>query len=211
MKPMHKPLLRGHFHQAAFFIALGACILLLYHSKSSIAFFSAAIYSAALLTLFAVSALYHRPHWEPKARARMRRLDHAAIFAQIAGSAVPIALVGVGGKAGESLLTVIGIGAVVGIMRSLIWITAPKWLSTILYIAVGCLSIPFYPDLLRGLGTGGLLLLLYGGIIYLVGGIVYAIKKPNPWPQIFGYHEIFHVLVVIAAAFHFLVILRLVN
>jgi hemolysin III len=206
-----KPLLRGHFHQAAFFIAMGACLMLLARTPNFLCLITAGIYSFTLLLLFGVSALYHRPNWNPRARARMRRLDHAAIFALIAGSAVPIALVGVGGMQGRSLLTVIIAGAMVGVVRCLLWITAPKWLSTILYVLVACLSVPFLMDLKAGLGGTGLTLLLVGGLIYIFGAVIYAVKRPNPWPHFFGYHEIFHILVVIAAAFHFVVILRLVN
>lgn len=206
-----KPLLRGHFHQAAFFFALGACSMLVAQSKNSLEIVAVLIYSLSVITLFGVSALYHRPHWSPGPRALMRRLDHAAIFIMIAGTGTPLCLLALSEKAGKGLLTMIWLGALIGIVQSVFWVNAPKWLAAILYVGIGWLAAPYLPELTAALGFTSIALLVVGGVIYTLGALVYAFKRPNPWPAVFGYHEIFHLLVIIAAVFHFLVIAGLMR
>ncbi len=205
-----KPLLRGHFHQAAFFFALGACCMLLALSKGSTQVIANVIYALTLAGLFAISTLYHRPQWSPNARMWMRRLDHSAIFTLIAGTGTPLCLIALPEPAGMNMLILFWASAVVGVGQSLFWVSAPKWLAAILYIFMGWLAVPYLPELKAALGATNLWLLVVGGIIYTGGALVYALKKPNPWPRVFGYHEIFHLLVVIAAFFHFVVIANLV-
>lgn len=205
-----KPLLRGHFHQAAFFFALGACAMLIAASHEARALTANIIYSLSLCGLFGISALYHRPQWKPEARMWMRRLDHAAIFVLIAGTGTPICLLAIPGEAGDRLLTIVWAAAAVGVTQSLFWVKAPKWLAAILYIIMGWLAVPYMPEIKNALGPGSVWALMIGGIIYTAGALVYALKRPNPAPLVFGYHEVFHLLVIVAAAFHFIVIASLV-
>lgn len=204
-----KPLLRGHFHQAAFFFALGACAMLIAQSHNAREAIAMVIYSLSVVTLFGISALYHRPQWSPGPRAWMRRLDHAAIFIMIAGTGTPLCLLALQEPAGTNLLTIIWTAALIGIIQSVFWVNAPKWLAAILYVVMGWLAFPYLPELNAALGTTNVVLILVGGVIYTLGALVYAFKKPNPWPKVFGYHEIFHLMVIIAAVFHFLVIASL--
>lgn len=201
-----KPYLRGHFHQAAFFIALGASLMLIAKAQGQTAIVVVVIYCLSLMTLLGVSALYHRITWNPGQRAWMRRLDHSAIFLLIAGTCTPMAILGIRGDQGLQFLAIIWATAVVGMIQSLFWVNAPKWLAAILYLIAGWLAVPYLPEINRAMGSSGVFFLLSGGIVYSLGALVYAFKRPNPFPKTFGYHEIFHILVVIAAALHFIAI-----
>ncbi|MFN7729254.1 MAG: PAQR family membrane homeostasis protein TrhA [Bdellovibrio sp.] len=209
--PIVKPLLRGHFHQAAFFIAVGACSMLIANATGPLAIAATIIYSISLMGLLGISALYHRPQWQPHQRMWMRRLDHAAIFMLIAGTCTPLCLKMTPIQSGQTLLIMVWIAAGAGILQSLFWVNAPKWLAALLYIIVGWLAAPYLPELSQLIGTSGVALLMIGGVIYTIGAVVYALKKPNPFPKVFGYHEIFHLLVVIAAIFHFIVIVQITS
>lgn len=209
--PLDKPLLRGHFHQAAFFFALGACAMLLDKTRGWLQIGAILVYSLSLSGLFGISALYHRPQWSPRMRMWMRRLDHAAIFILIAGTCTPLFLLGIPSDSGKKLLMIVWIAASIGILQSLFWTNAPKWLAALLYVIVGWLAVPYLPELKASLGVLSTTLILAGGIIYTLGAIVYALKRPNPFPKTFGYHEIFHVMVVIAAFTHFIVINGILN
>jgi hemolysin III len=206
-----KPLLRGHFHQSAFFFAFGACLMLIADAPDVEKTWAACIYSLSLVTMLGVSALYHRGNWNEKSRMMLRRLDHSAIFILIAGTATPIAMISLGIESGSRLLATLWLAAAIGVIQSLFWVKAPKWVSAILYIFVGWLSVPYLSQMKATLGLQGVTLLLAGGVVYTLGAVVYAMKKPNPNPQVFGYHEIFHLLVVLAAFLHFLVIVKIVN
>ncbi len=209
--PLTKPLLRGHFHQAAFFFAFGACSMLLTKTDDLRSFIALLIYSTSLMTLLGVSALYHRIQWKPEERIWMRRLDHAAIFILIAGTGTPIFMLGLPAEASHKLLILTWSVASVGILQSLFWPQAPKWISALLYIFAGWIIVPYLPELNQALGSLSVLFLFIGGVIYTLGAVIYASHKPNPWPKVFGYHEIFHLLVVVAAFFHFLTIYRLLH
>jgi hemolysin III len=210
-KVLVKPLLRGHFHQAAFFFALGACSMLFFNIHGARAIVATVIYSLSLVGLFGISALYHRPTWNPHQRVWMKRMDHAAIYVLIAGTTTPICLLALSKIAGVKLLWILWSAAIFGILQSLFWVTAPKWFSALLYIAVGCLIVPYLPEFKEALAANNVLLIIAGGIVYIVGAIIYALKKPNPSPRFFGYHEIFHLLVIIGATLHFLVIAKLIK
>jgi len=201
-----KPLLRGHFHQAFFFISLGASILLLLKCKSEHEFIPVLVYSIALLIMFGVSALYHRIHWEPAPRYFMKRLDHAGIYIMIAGSFTPITLLIMNAEDGPKLLLRVWIFGIVGILQSIFFLNLPKIVSALLYIVMGFLVLPYFKDLLVILGTLKLSLLIGGGLAYTLGAIVYGLKKPAFIPHIFGYHEFFHVMVCLGAVFHFALI-----
>lgn len=203
-----KPLLRGHFHQAAFFIALGACLMLVFRAQHPQAIFASILYSFSLIFLLGTSALYHRIHWEPVGRQRMKRLDHSAIYILIAGTFTPICLLALGVESGRNLLMTIWAVAILGVIQSLFFVNAPKWLSAILYIVAGYLILPYLVELESKVNVP---LLIAGGLAYTVGAICYALKKPNFNPRIFGYHEVFHLLVVLGAALHFILIYPLVG
>lgn len=199
-----KPLLRGVSHEIAAVVALAASVALVAAAAPGRARLAAGIYGASLVALFTISALYHRPTWSPRQRLFWRRLDHAAIFLLIAGTYTPLCLL-LGGTAGFTELAVVWGGAALGVGQSVFWPTAPKPLIAAVYVALGWVVVPVTPALSRTLGAPALALLLAGGVAYTVGAVVYAVRRPDPFPRVFGYHEIFHALVVVAAALHFVV------
>lgn len=205
-----KPLLRGHFHQAAFFFAAGACVMMLAQIKTTSLFIALLIYSLSLTGLFGVSAVYHRPTWSPSKRMWMRRLDHAAIYVLIAGTGTPLFYLSLPPETGMKLLILTWTVASFGIFQSLFWVNAPKWVSSILYVIAGYIVVPYFPEMKSSLGTSGILLIIAGGVFYTIGAIIYAVKRPDPWPKFFGYHEIFHLVVIVGAVFHFISINRLI-
>jgi hemolysin III len=204
-----KPLLRGVSHEIAAFAALAAWIGLTLAAPSPRARAAGSIYGATLLALFTVSALYHRPTWAPRARLFWRRLDHSAIFLLIAGTYTPFCLL-LGGSAGRALLAVVWTGAAAGVVQSVAWPTAPKPLVAVVYVVLGWVVIPVLPALRLQLGAPFIGLLAAGGIAYSLGAAVYALRRPDPFPRVFGYHEVFHALVVAAAVLHFVVAARAV-
>jgi hemolysin III len=201
-----KPRLRGVLHQYAFFVSLvlGACIVIL--APDGKARVAAAIYAFAVSGLLGTSALYHRHTWQPRARAWMRRLDHSMIFVLIAGTYTPFSLLVLHGNLARAILIVVWAGAFGGIVLNMVWTTAPKWLSATVYIALGWVAVAAMPALARELGAVGVGLVMFGGLLYTAGAVIYAVGRPNPAPATFGYHEIFHALVVAAAAAHFAVV-----
>ena len=200
-----KPVLRGVFHEVAAAGALAAWVLLVAAAPAGVAKGAAAVYGGTLFVLFATSALYHRPNWPPRARMVMRRLDHAAIYLLIAGTYTPFCLL-IGGGTGRAMLAVAWGGATLGVLQSVLWIRAPKAVSAAIYLALGWVVLPVVPALLRALGPGALALLAAGGLAYTMGAVVYATRRPDPFPRVLGYHEIFHALVVVAAALQLAVV-----
>jgi hemolysin III len=207
LKPVDigKPRMRGWLHFYAFFTALAGGIVLtaIAAVRPGIApVVSVAIYSVSVCALFGVSALYHRRVWSERGYQVMRRLDHAMIYIFIAGTYTPFcALLLTPGKAAVLLAVVWG-GALAGAATSLIWPHAPRWVSAPLYLALGWVAIAVLPDLLRAGGVTALVLLLAGGAIYSVGAAFYALRRPNPWPEVFGHHEFFHACTIVAAVCH---------
>lgn len=197
-----KPLLRGVLHEVAFFLALVAGLALILAAPGRTATVACTIYVMSLCGLLGTSALYHRVNWAPRARQRMRRLDHAAIFVLIAGTYTPLALT-LPASAAQRVLLIVWIGAGVGLIRALFWITAPKWVVAVLALAVGWGAVFYLPDIRSATSGVVLALIATGGVLYSLGALAYAFKRPNPWPRVFGYHEIFHALVVLAEAAHF--------
>lgn len=197
-----KPLLRGWSHQVSFFIALIAGGWLIWRAEGGMKW-ACAVYTLALAGQFAVSALYHRPNWKkPEVRQWWRRLDHAFIMILIAGTGTPLAL-SIAPEASRTLLFLLWGGASLGVLRALFWITAPKPVAAGLALTLAWFCSPFLPELKAALGANATTWLLVGGVLYSVGAIAYATRKPDPWPRVFGYHEIFHAFVVLAAACHF--------
>ena len=209
--PTQKPLLRGHFHQAAFFTALGAGVLLIAKATTPPALVASTVYILGLLLLFGVSALYHRPHWDARRRAFMKRLDHSAIFVFIAGTTTPLALLALDPVQGRTLLIIIWAVAVLGIFQSIFWMKAPKWITAIFYVSMGWISFPYARELKEVLGTTDISLIATGGILYTIGAVGYALRRPIFNPKIYGYHEMFHALTIVAAICHFIVIYHLIR
>jgi len=206
-----KPRLRGVLHKWAAFAALVAGVVLVYIAPDLRSSVASAVYSLSLLTLFSVSATYHRVNWGPKARMLMRRLDHAAIFVLIAGSYTPIALIALGSTEGTRLCTFAWACAVVGIVKSIFWSGSPKWVTAVIAVAAGWCIVPFLGAVGRALDTTQLVLLFGGGIVYTLGAVAYATKRPNPVVGVFGYHEVFHACTIIAAAMHFAAVVDIVR
>ncbi len=206
-----KPALRGYFHQEAFFFFLGAGCLLLAKASSSTAFLAAGIYVLGLLLLFGISAIYHRPHWEPARRKLLKRFDHSAIFVVIAGTFTPICLLALAEQTGNQLLRIIWTVAFIGIMQSIFWVKAPKYVTAIFYVVMGWLAVPYFTEFKTALGMDQFYLIVCGGAVYTAGAIFYALKKPIFNPAIFGYHELFHLFTIVGAGLHFLVIYRLIT
>ena len=201
-----RPRLRGVLHQYAFFAALGATLLLVFAAPTPRALFAVTVYGMALTALFGVSALFHRVTWSAGARRWMGRLDHAMINLMIAGTITPFALLVLSGTVAAALMIVVWSGALVNIALHLFWIEAPKGLSAVLYLAIGWSGVMAGPQLVPEVGWTAIVLLALGGVLYSAGALVYALRRPDPAPAVFGYHEVFHTLVIVAAFTHWLVV-----
>jgi hemolysin III len=198
-----KPRFRGVSHQWAFFVSLGAGAALILLANGSTATIAAGIYAFSLSALLGVSALYHRVNWGPPARRWMRRLDHTMIFVLIAGTYTPFALLVLDGALAHFVLIAVWVCAGAGTVLNLVWWDAPKKVTAAVYISTGWIAVLAFPQLWSGLGPVGFGLIVVGGILYTVGAVVYARRRPDPKPAVFGYHEIFHLLVIAAAACDF--------
>ncbi len=202
-----KPRLRGVSHQWAFFISVGLGIALVISAPSGTATAAAAVYAACVATLFGSSAVYHRVDWKrPNARRWMRRLDHSAIFLLIAGSYTPFALLALDGTLADVILGVIWAGALAGIVLKLVWIDAANWLTATIYVLLGSVAFGAFPGLVSEVGLTASGMVALGGLLYTVGAVVYARRRPDPVPAVFGYHEVFHVLVILASGLQYAVI-----
>ena len=205
-----KPRLRGVSHQYAFFVSLACGVALILGASGGRARMAAAIYAAAVSALLGTSALYHRVTWRPRARRWMRRLDHSMIFVLIAGTYTPVALLALRGSLASAILIVVWAGAVGGVVFKLVWLDAPKWLFALVYVALGSVSLAVIGELPAAIGWLGVAGLAAGGLLYTVGAVVYTSGRPDPSPRVFGYHEVFHALVLLAAGLHYAVIAFLV-
>jgi hemolysin III len=198
-----KPRLRGWLHAAMFPAALIAGVFLTALADSPRGRVACAVYTITACLLFGVSALYHRGTWGPRAGALLRRLDHANIFLIIAGTYTPFTILLLDGAREQILLWGIWAGAGVGIAFRVFWVGAPRWLYTPCYIALGWAALFFLPDFLRAGGIAVLSLVVAGGLLYSTGGVIYGLKRPNPWPRWFGFHEVFHSFTLAAFAVHY--------
>ena len=202
-----KPRLRGVFHQWAFFVALVAGVVLVIAAPDGRATFAATIYATSVVAMFGASALYHRIDWRSLgARRWMRRLDHSMIFVLIAGTYTPFALLVLNGGLARAVLIAVWGGALLGIALKMFWPDTPKWLTATVYVTLGWVAVIAFPELASELGITGMGLVAGGGILYTVGAVVYALRRPDPAPAVFGYHEIFHVLVIAAAALQYVAV-----
>jgi hemolysin III len=206
--PDTRPRMRGWLHLFAFFgsIAAGAVLIPLASALGARAGFSVAVYCLTILGLFGISALYHRRRWSPRGWKIMKRLDHSMIFLFIAGTYTPFSLLAVDQPTGYWILAGVWIAAIGGVILKLTWPTAPRWVGVPLYIGLGWVAVFILTDILHIAGVTSLVLLAVGGILYTVGGVAYGIKKPNPWPGTFGYHEVFHAMTIVAAICHYIAV-----
>jgi hemolysin III len=203
-----KPRLRGVSHQLAFFTALGAGLVLVTMAGTARIATAAGVYAASLALMFGISAAYHRGHWAPRARLRWRRADHATIFLAIAGTYTPICLLVI---SGSHLLGLVWAGALAGVLQAVLWPSAPRAVTAALYCGLGWLGITHWAEVRDALASGSIVLLVAGGVLYTAGAIIYARKRPDPLPSVFGYHEVFHALVIAASICHFAVVLQIVR
>jgi hemolysin III len=201
-----KPRLRGVSHQWAFFVSLACGAGLVVAAGSGRAIAAAAIYAVSVSGLLGTSALYHRVTWRPDVRRWMRRLDHAMIFFLIAGTYTPIALLALHGTLATVVLVIVWAGAAAGVALKLGWIDAPKPVTAGIYVALGSVCGATFGQLTSSIGVAAVAVLAFGGLLYTAGAVIYALGRPNPIPGVFGYHEVFHALVIAAAAAHYAVI-----
>jgi len=195
--------LRGWIHLVALCVTLVAGPLLVAHASTAGERAALAVYVASLVALFGVSAAFHRVPWSAAARRRMRRADHATIFLAIAGTYTAVAGLALGGWARALVLSLVWVGGAAGVTVRQLWLDAPKWAIAVPYVVVGWCALAVMPQLVRGLSGGGFVLILAGGACYTAGAVCYALRRPNPVPGVFGYHEVFHALTVAGAALHF--------
>jgi hemolysin III len=188
-----KPRLRGVFHELGFYAALGLGAALVVTAHGDRPRVAAAVFAGSVAFCFGASALYHRPTWRPPVRAWLARLDHAGVFLLIAGTYTPFGLLVMSEGWAIPVLTIVWAGAFAATLLKLFWFGAPKWLSAAIGLGLGWVSVVAFSQLLK-LPAPGLVLVLVGGLLYTLGAVVYASRRPDPVPHVFGYHELFHVL-----------------
>jgi hemolysin III len=201
-----RPLLRGYFHLGASVAAAGGCILIVLLANSAKAYVGGAVFAVSLLALYTTSGLYHSIRWGPPVKDILKRLDHAMIFVLIAGTYTPFCLFAGSPAWGVSLLAVVWSIAGVGVGLKIAWPNAPRWLSVALYLGSGWIALVAATKLTDWYAIGPLAVVALGGVLYSAGGIIYGLRRPNPFPRVFGYHEVFHVLVIAGSALHFSVV-----
>jgi hemolysin III len=202
---LERPLLRGALHGVAFAAALAVGVLLIVFSRES-RVLPATVFAASAVLMLGTSTLYHRITWSPKARLRMRRADHAGIFLLIAGTYTPIALISLSGAWRPTILVVVWSVAIAATISKFCWVSAPKWTSALVGLALGWLGVIVLPQLAHREGITPVLLLAAGGLAYSAGALVYATERPDPLPRVFGYHELFHAFTIVALACQYVAI-----
>ncbi len=199
-----KPLLRGWIHLGMFPVALVAGAILVAVSPTTQARVTTAVFALTSVMLFGTSAVYHRGTWSPRVAGALRRLDHSNIFLIIAGTYTPLAVLLLPPSTARILLWVVWVGAVLGLTGRVLWLGAPRWLYTPIYVALGSVALGFLPQFAAAASGGADIvgLVVGGGVAYIAGAVVYGIKRPNPSPRWFGFHEVFHVLTVVGFTCH---------
>jgi hemolysin III len=200
------PILRGVSHQWAFWFALAAVVGLVAFAPPGVARIAALVYGGGLCAMLAASALYHRYNCSPRVRSLLCRIDHSAIYLFTAASYTPVGLLVLEGTSRWVVLGSVWGGALGGVALSVAWITAPRVLFALSYVVLGSVIVLALPDVLAGLDAVAVVLLAAGGLFYIAGAVIYATRRPDPWPHTFGFHEIFHALVIAAALTHFVAI-----
>jgi hemolysin III len=201
-----KPKLRGWLHAATTPLALAAGIVLIALAPTAPSRASAAVFAVTAFLLFGTSAVYHRGTWSPKVRMLLKRLDHSNIFLIIAGTYTPFAILLLPRNEARTLLLVIWGGAIGGMLFRIFWVSAPRWLYTPIYVALGWVAVIYLPDFLNRGGVAVLVLIIVGGALYSLGALVYGLKRPDPSPRWFGFHEIFHTCTVVAFVVHYIAV-----
>jgi len=205
-----KPRWRGASHEVAAFVfpVLGVVLVAVAHTAA--ARWAVLVYTVGITAMYATSACYHRGHWNPSVRRRLRRLDHSMILVGIAATYTPIAVVGLDARSARILLGVVWPLVVAGIVVQMLWLNAPRWLVAGLYVAIGWTALAFVPVLWHELGVVTFSLIVCGGVVYSVGARVYSARQPDPMPDVFGFHEVFHALVVAAGLIFYVAIARVI-
>lgn len=201
-----KPKLRGWLHAGMFPVAVAAGIVLTALAAPGKPRTASAVFAASAALLFGTSALFHRGSWSPAVHSWLRRMDHANIFLIIAGTYTPFALLALPADKGRVLLWLVWAGAALGVAFRVIWIGAPRWLYTPVYVALGWVAVFYLPDFLAGAGVAVLVLIVVGGGLYTTGALVYAFKRPDPHPEWFGFHEVFHTFTIAAFIVHYVAV-----
>ncbi len=202
-----RPLLRGALHQAAFTVAVGAgALLIAYSDGNDRTRIAAAVFAGSVVAMLGASALYHRITWSARVRPWMRRLDHAAIYVLIAGTYTPVGLLALHGALQTAVLAVVWSGAAAAVVLKFAWVAAPKWLAAAIGIALGWVGVAMLPQLAHHSGAAAVGLIAAGGIAYTAGALVYAFRRPDPVPHVFGYHEVFHALTLVAVTCQYVAI-----
>ena len=198
------PRLRGVTHAYAFFVAVIAAALLIVMTPGGAPRMAATVYGVGLCALFGGSGLYHRWRWNPRWRPVLRRVDHSTIYLFIAASYTPVGWLVLSGTTQWIVLITVWSGALAGVTISVAWINAPRFVCAICYVALGWVAVVAFPQMHAELPTVAIVLMGVGGVLYTIGAVIYALGRPNPWPKVFGFHEIFHVFVILAAITHFI-------
>jgi hemolysin III len=201
--PALRPRWRGVSHLSMSPVAAGLAIPLAFVGNSAAALVSAIVFGVAVTAMFAVSGFYHVITWRPAVRRWLARLDHATVYGLIAATYTPFGLLVLDGAWQVTILAIVWSGAAVAILIKMFWIGAPKWLSASLALALGWASVAAMPEIAERIGFDGLFFLAAGGLLYTAGAIVYALRRPNPSPRVFGYHELFHALVIAAVGLQY--------
>ncbi len=201
-----KPKLRGVFHEAAFYAALILAVPLVVVAEPGRARAAAAVFACSVAGCFGASALYHRPTWAPRSRAWLARVDHAGVYLLIAGTYTPVSLFALKGAWRPTVLTVVWGGALIAIALKFAWVEAPKRLAVVIGICLGWVAIVALPQLVAHLHPAAVILLVAGGLAYTAGAVVYACRRPDPRPAVFGYHELFHALTIVAVGCQYVAI-----
>ena len=204
--PTVRPRLRGVLHEAAFFVALAAGALLVAYADGGRRSAVAAVFAGSVAVMLGASALYHRVAWSPRVRPWMRRLDHAGIYLLIAGTYTPVGVLTVQGATRPVVLGVVWTGAAAAIVLKLVWLQSPRWLSAAVGLGLGWIAVLAIPQVATHAGYAAVALLAAGGVAYTCGAVVYARRRPDPVPAIFGYHEVFHALTIVAVACQYVAI-----
>jgi len=200
-----RPLLKGWSHLIAAVAAIALCPILIALSPVGTRV-PAAIFAVAVVALFSISGIYHRVQWSPKPFKIMKALDHSMIFVVIAATYTPIAAVALPQTEGRVILTVVWLGALGGVLLNLLWPRAPRPVIVAPYLMIGWVALVVIDDIWRAVGVAGFIMLLCGGLLHSVGAVIYARKRPDPWPTVFGFHELFHLFVIGGIACHYVLV-----
>lgn len=198
-----KPLLRGYFHLGAAFMAAVGLVVLVLLADSAEAYVGGVVFATSLIALYTTSATYHTIPWGTRMRGVMKRLDHSMIFILIAGSYTPFCLLAASTTWGIAILAIVWSVAACGVAMKMVWPGAPRWLGVSLYVATGWIAVVAATEIAEWFALAPLALLAGGGLLYTLGGVIYATRRPDPFPAVFGYHEVFHVLVIGGSIMHF--------